>query len=530
MLKRLTAIGLILVLLCASASADVGALSFTQEEKLLLQLERSGFQAALTFSMSGAPAGMDESTASFLQALLSNLTLNYTRTVRNGYQTNGTESLLSASLGSESLLQAGWWTDANGLTYVQSGLFDPNGTVYSFDRSFDVSGFLANGTDRDAWPSVFHVLWTVNNADADWQQRAETAISSYKTSMTRWMQAYASTQTERSTDGGYITTISYSIPSAAILQEAKQLIVDFFSDSQLLSLLREVLSTAEQAAYLQPSMLLTFLQMIDNVKLDGSIEIKRQYDVTGASLYESVYLPFAESFPLSEVSIVRLPQETGDVWRVAGAMRESVPEQLSAFKGITFDVSAETAEDGIWTGSVALHLPDADNYSVSADEQEGLDLAFTYNLNLPTPADTADTYNNRYERTYSSVLLIKPDESTGIGPQSIQLTASIYSNSSSRSSITYLDGALTWTDMNTGAAISAALNGRTAVAWAPTQWDAATADAVRIDLMNSEEGRQLVQSILQNVETTLNGLLPAGTATDAPLHTLPPQDDDGSVG
>ena len=530
MFKRLTAIALILTLLCVSALADVGALSYTQEEKLLLQLERSGFQAALTFSMSGTPSGMDENTAALLQTILPNLTLNYTRTVRNGYQSNGTENLLSATLNTETLLQTGWWTDANNLAYVQSNLLDQNGTVYAFDRSFDLSGFLADGTDKDTWPSILHVLWTVNNADADWQQRAESAISSYKTAVTLWMQSYASTQTERTTDGGYITTIAYSIPSAAILQEAKQLLVDFFSDSQLLSLLREVLSTDEQAAYLQPSMLLSFLQMIDNVKLDGSIEIKRQYDVTGASLYESVYLPFAETFPLSSLTIVRLPQETGDSWRVTGEMREEVSEGLSALKGITFDVSAESAEDGIWTGAVALHLPDAENYSVSADEQDGMDVSFTYNLNLPTPVDTADTYNNRYERSYESVLLIKPDESMGIGPQSIQLSASIYSKSSAKTSITYLDGALTWTDMNTGAAISANLDGRTAVAWVPTQWDSATADAVRIDLMNSEEGKQLVQAILSNLETTLSSLFRTDAATDTPLHTLPPQDDDGSVG
>lgn len=507
-MKRLTALLMCvcLTLCCAAARADVNTTSYAQDEKLLLQLKTSGFEGTLSFAAEGENPGIiDAATWSMLKAYLPSLSLACTRTVRGGNESNGSESIYTLLNGEKELTHVNVLTDQNGLTYVGSPLLDDGSVTYAFEKGFDFSALLTGAAD-ESWPSLLHVLYAVNNADAAWQEKAQTAMTPYLTGVTAWMQNYAATTTEKDVAGGYITTISYKIPAAAVLQETKQLLVDFFSDATLLSLLREVLSAQEQAAYLQPTMLLAFLQMLDNVKLEGEVTINRQYDLAGAPLYESVALPFAENFPLEKLTIVRLPSDAGESWRLSGAFRESAQGGLSA---VAFDLGVENAESGVYTGNVSLTLPESENdFSVAAEGSKNTrDVSFAYNLYVAQPLDTADTLNNRFERKYEATLLIKPDEASGLSAQSVSLNASVYSKSSSKRSVTYVDGTLALTDMGNNGTLKASLSGKTVRAWAPTMLDSAAASALRVDLLDDSARAALFAQAVQHATTSLQNIL-----------------------
>ncbi len=536
-MKRLTALLLCVCLMLslgAPALADVGATSYRQDEKLTSQLKTSGFEGALTFSVSGdAPSFLPASVWQALKNALPALTLDLTRTVtlKSGAE-NGSETILALKNGAAELTRFNYLTDGNGVRYAQSPLLADSGLTYAFEGGFDLAGLFSDAVSNTQWPSLLHVLFAINGADAAWQTRAQNAASGYQTRITAWLQTYVTTQTERDVTGGFITTMTYQIPAAAVLQELKQLLVDFYSDTALLSILREVLNAREQAAYLQPAMLLPFLQMLDNVTLEGELYIKRQFDVSGALLYESLQLPFPETFPLASLTFVRVPVTGGQSVQLSGAVRETAQGALKALAGISFDLSAQSAEQGVWTGAATLVLPAAqDEFTVSESAQKTISL--TYNLDLPDPVDTADTLNNRYERRYEATLLVKPDSALGLSPLSLSLAASIYSKSSSKRSVTYLDGSLALTDLGSSGSLALNFSGKTAMAWAPTLIESAQTSALRVDLMDDAARVTLSRQLLTHLTDALNKLLTQaipGLPLSSPAPSSTPKPGDGSLG
>ncbi|MBQ8081733.1 MAG: hypothetical protein IJ240_07515 [Clostridia bacterium] len=278
------------------------------------------------------------------------------------------------------------------------------------------------------------------------------------------------------------------------MQEAKQLLVDLYADQELLALLREVLTMEEQAAYLQPTMLLSFLSMLDKVQLSGNVTVRRQFDsATGAFLHESVYLPFAEGFPVSEVTLVHLPQETGDGYQVSGALKAGLTPWSAG--SITFDVTAVSGGEGIWSGDVRVTIPgstDAELLEPIPDQA----FAFSYNLDIPEPVVNNDVYGGRFEKTYAATLLIRPEEGSGLSPLSVKAGAVIYSKSSSVGSVTYLESTLDVTDMDTSSVLHLSFDGKTATGWTPLYLAEAPANALRVDLLDANGRTEILNALL----------------------------------
>ena len=524
LLKRIAVLSLVVCLAFSAALADITGVNYTQLEKLQASFLRSGFKGQILFSLSEtAPCGLNQETWTAIRSFLSTTNVNYSYTP-NEESEKGTEHLLSLKQGGNELTQIAFATDESGKFYIRIPLLCDQ--WLGADQSFDWSAFIADGTSGDGWPGVLHLLYAIQNASDSWKNKALSLYDAYQLQITGWMQQYVSVQTQQ-TGSEFTTIMSYEIPSAAILGEIKQLLVNLMSDSSLLSLLREILSPAESAAYLQPGMLLTFLQMADKISLDGSVVITRKFDKTGTEISNEIHLPFAKENRLQSVDIQLLPASGG--WSVAVEL-QPLENQTS---GYYFQLSGQTDEDHITTGSVTLRVPDAaDDFSVAPDDHPGYtEYKGTYNFYYEEPVNTDDTLSDKYSRKYEAGLLFRPDSSWGLEEQSIAFTGEVYSNSSSIRSPTYIKASLTWSDLGSGSTSVMQFNGKTLVAWDCTLLPEAKESALRVDLLDSDEKAALCATLMDS----LTGLLEPSSAKEqpaaqtaspspSPLPTIDPSD------
>lgn len=485
---------LLCLCLCAAplcSLADVVVREPTQLDKLRGQWASSSFQGTLTGQQSGAaPAFLGEMLWAQIGAYLKNFSVTFTHTNQDATSALGSEDVLTLSDASGDIrIDTIMDIDHNGIRYVRSPLLDDQTIYYAFDQKFDAVALLTDAAREDAWPSLLHVLYAVATADEDWQSRAKSSYSQFTLQITTWLQNYATTVTQQNTDGRYVVSNDYEIPAAALLQEAKQLMLNLYDDQEMISLLREILTVDEQAAYLQKSMLLGFLTMIDRVRLNGDIVIRRQFGAdSGEVLYESVYLPFADSFPLREATLIHSAEQDGPLWQLRAVIGKA------PYEGAIAELTAQEVEAGIWAGELI--------WTGAPDPQTGLTpdpLTFAYNLEWPGPEDVNDTYARRYERNQKATLVVKPDESLGLPVMSLTWNSQIYSKTSSESAATYLTSTLEWVDLESQASITLSFSGNTRARRTPVYLQEAIASSLRLDMLNTEDRTALLRSLMHNL-------------------------------
>ena len=502
MLKKITALFLCLTL--AAALALPAAADTNQLTKLQGQWKSSGFRGTLTGEVTGGPSALIGAEGwEMLKALLAAYQLNITHTVKNSRVNEGDESVVTmTNTAGKEIGRLNILTDASGVVYLQSDLLDEAGLYYAFDSGFDWTSLIV--ANENGWPSLLHVLTEIAQANKTWQDKAAPYMEQISLNVTRWLQGYLSTTTEQSVNGTYLTTAVYEIPASAMLQETKQMLVNLYGNSALLSLLSEVMTAEEQAAYLQGStMLLPFLQMLDNVKLNGTVSVRRQYDTaTGTVLFDSVSLPCPENLPVSLLTLVHVPlAEEGELWQV-NATLDAEQLGIAVDQDVTVDVTAQNTAQDIWTGSVLALLPASKNPEALNQEDQTL-FSCTYNLNIPAPKDTDDFYQSRYERVYEATLVVKPDDQMNLPSFSIGGKATIYSKSSSSSAVTYVESALNLHDLDQESAVNLNFTGRTVARWTPTMLTEALSSALRMDMMNASSRLELLGQLFSHLGQTL---------------------------
>ena len=243
-----------------------------------------------------------------------------------------------------------------------------------------------------------------------------------------------------------------------------------------MSLLREILTVDEQAAYLQKDMLWSFLSMIDRVKLNGDITVRRQFSAeNGDVIFESMRLPFAETSALKEMTAAHSVQEDGSLWQIRAELAKA------PYEGAVIDLSAQSMGSGIWVGELKW-TPAPEKDAVT----EPRPLTFAYNLEWAEPEDVNDTYEQRYERNYKGTLVVKADESLGLPVMSLSFTNRIYSKLATLTSPTYLDAVLEWADLESGAGATLTFSGKTSARRTPVYLNEAIASALRLDMLDAE--------------------------------------------
>ncbi len=364
--------------------------------------------------------------------------------------------------------------------------------------------------EDQTWPPVWQMVLAIENAPEEWKARAESRINVYETKLNLWVNGYARYSTGRDGDISY-SQLLCAIPAQAVKAEIKQLMVDFYNDAELLTLLREVVSARDAAAYLQPSMMNALFSMLDSLQLTGDVEVIKRYDFMGNALLDKISLPFGESSLVTILNIACAYENGGQKWSLAGGFRD----------GTEFDVSCLLTEETIYTGSVRLVLPEDEESGFVVSDQAGQKtIAFDYNLNWEPGEDVYTLATDRFTRDIRGSLLIRPKEGN-LPEQTVTLELNMSSGSSKRSA-TQLNGTLTWRDMESGASVSMILTSRTAAPFAYTTPSAQTG-AMRIDLLSADALAAVEQYWLQRAQNWFSSLVLGGVSLSGPIATVQPR-------
>ena len=502
MFRKIFALTLCVALLTAAllpASAETNQLT-----KLSGQWKSSGFRGTLTGKVTGEKSSLfSDETWAALKRLLTGYTVSLTHTVNNPRVNEGDETIVTlVDAGERELGRINILTDSAGIVYLQSDLLDDAGLYYAYDSGFDWSSLVF--ASENGWPSLLHVLMEIDGAKASWKEQAQPYYEQFSLNISRWMQNYVTTSAERDVNGNYITTNRYEIPAADVLQETTLMLADLLSNPKLMALLAEVMTAEEQAAYLQTNMMRAFLQMLQNVKVSGSILVTRQYESTsGNVLYDSLSIPCPDNLPVSQLTLVHVPNaEDGELWQLSAAL-DAQELGIALNQKLNVELTAQNTADDIWTGSLLAVLPGSQEPEALLREDQTV-FSVTYNLNLPAPKDTNDYYGSRYERKYEAMLVVKPDEAMALPAFSLGGSLTVYSKSSSAGSPCYVEGEFALTDLEQEGMLGLAFSGRSVQRWTPTLLTDALSAALRMDLMNAPSRLGLLGQLGQHLLSTLN--------------------------
>ena len=508
-MKRFAA--LLLAGLMALTAVSALAETYTIEQKFYQQaFVESAYRGTVTFSVDGGgSAAIDAATWAMLKALAPRLSLEVSHTTSR-VSGEGQAALNLLLDGNENAKVNVLYDDK--LVAVSSTLLGGDNTYYTAARDWDWSRLAQSfAQGKNEWPPVWRMILAVNGASDEWKEKAQPKMELYETKLELWLNGYASYSIGKEGDTPY-TQIAFTIPAAAVKQEIKQLLLDFYNDSELLTLLREVVSAQEAAAYLQPGMRTTLYTMIDEMQLDGDLELIRRYDVKGNSLLDSIYLPFAKDSQLQSLAVSAAVMEDGKHFVLRGLTLD----------GADYAVDILDSGDGIYTGQVDILVPeDETSFVVSDEDTPQKRVAFSFSLSWDPGEEQYDLAADRFNRAMSGTLLIRPLAEGEFPVQAVTLQASFSSGSSQRAS-TQLNASLSWRDMDADASITATLESKTVSPFAFTSPSSLTG-ALRLDLMTQEARSALLESWMAKF-TAFSALLSqaSGLAGAIPLATVAP--------
>ena len=509
-MKRIIALALaaLLALTAVSAAAEVK----TIEEKFYQQaFVESAYRGTITFSVQGDKTdALDDTLWKAIKALAPRLSvkLDHTTSRAKGEGQATVTLLLDNNENAKTIVL---YDDK--LTAVSSTLLGGANTFYTAARDWDWSRLvqsLAQG--ESAWPPVWRMILAASTASEEWRAKADKKLSLYETKLELWLNSYVSYSS--GTEGSVpYTQMSFTIPGKAVKQEIKALLLDFYNDAELLTLLREVVSAQEAAAYLQPTMMDAMFKIVDGMKLDGHVELVRRYDAKGNSLLDYISLPFPAGSQLSALTVTSVPQDQGKRLDITG----------STAKGADFQFTCVTGEEGIYTGDVTITLPEEEGngFVVSDSDAQGKTVAFTYSLSWEPGEEEYTLSTDKTSRTMRGSLLIRPMEEGTMPVQAVTLEINFSSRSSQRAS-TALNASLSWRDMDTDASITANLTSKT-VSPFPFTSPSSLSGALRLDLMTQESRAALLKTWTDKITAFAALLLQSsGFAGVIPLATVKP--------
>ena len=489
---------LFLAALMAFGALSAHAADYPIEEKFYRQMTESAYRATLSFSVSGHETqAMDLATFQLIKSLAPRITLEGDHSFMRGDGQASLRLMLDGQNAGETL-----YLYNESLLGLASDLLAGKQVFYTAAQGWDPQVLLSSLKDAAAWPALWPALLLGQAAPAEWQTRLQHLLLPYETKLGIWMNGYAVLSSGMENNVAY-TQLQCKIPVQALKIQIKQMLIDFYGDQALLSLLKEVLTPDQAAAYLQPSMQQAFFQMLDQLDMDGEIEILRRYDAMGNALIDSIFLPFPAGMPLNALTISLVPQAAGQEWRFRGQCQD----------GTDFDISCIVGEEMIYTGSVNLVLPEeeSDSFVVEDTADARKTVAFDYNLIWEPGEEIYTLATDRCTRTLQGSLLIRPQAGDDMPPQSFSLKIDFSSGSSQRSA-TQLNASLTWQDLDSQASITATLQSKTAAPFAVKTLDQ-TGSALRVDLMDERTHSALLEYWSQRIgawsEAVMKKLFPA---------------------
>ena len=289
-MKRTIAL-LLSALLALSASSALGSEVMTLDEKLALQLQNgSGLIVAADFSASSDLdlSVLDEQMNTLLKALLPGSRLDIKRVQGAGSGNRGKEDMtLTLSRAGAPLADLRHTSDGV-LESFTSSLFGGKSYASARGDGLLLDLLMDRGT---AWPGLERAIYAVYGADLEWRKQADAQLKAVSDKLSLWLQGYTRVSTERDAQNQLITVNTITIPMADLKARMKTLLADLYANRTLSGLLREVMTSAESAAYLEPSMLQGFSAAIDRLPVSGNVSISRRYNAAGRTLLDDMTLP-----------------------------------------------------------------------------------------------------------------------------------------------------------------------------------------------------------------------------------------------
>lgn len=489
-MKRTIALLLSALMLLGTAAAYASS-TMTLDEKLALQLQNgSGLTAEAEFAASDDLnlSILDEQANALLKALLPGSRLELKRVQGAGSGNRGKEDMtLTLKRGDTQLLEFKHTSDGVLESFASTLL---GGKSYASARG---DGLLFDLLlDRDnAWPGIERVIFAVNNADLEWTNRAETQLKVFTDKLSLWLQGYTRVSTERDSQNQLITINEISIPMADLKAQIKAMLTDLYADRTVINLLREVMTSSETSAYLEPSMLEAFKSAIDSLPLSGSVSISRRYDAAGRMLLDDMSLPMGGARGIESIRS-RLQAGEGtedDVLLEVTMLPKLEGHEEGSFYSLSYtggpDADAAEGEVEIYKGRLLIRREPEENEDFTVQSTEADDeTEYGFNLYLDRGIEKQDAQTRQYTREQEYSLVITPHSMEGAGEQSIILSLTMTSGADTRSA-TRFEGSLVWKDMTNETQIEAALSGGSAVPWVIPSVDAS--GSIRLDRMNQSQ-------------------------------------------
>ncbi len=518
-MKRLLSLILAFLLLfgLTAQATSTNIFGYTLDEKLPKQLKTSGFRGTATATVTGdGIEGIDPAVWAQLKALLPLIQVDVTSTVITNQDPR--ESTLEIRMG-DKVLSKSTLVSNKDVHLLKSDLLSANAKEYfGVAADFDLLQLLTAGADQSAWPELWRPLLAVQLADEKWQAEADALLAPYLTRLGIWMEGFAVSSVGTGSDNVNYSQLTYTIPATSVKAQIKQLLMNFYADTALITKLREVMTAQESAAYLESSMMTSFFTMLDNLALEGNVTITRRHSMTGAFLMDRITLPFASSHVLDYLTIEVTPGDGGTNYNIEGEFRQLEGSELS---GTVFSVNAlALSNEEIYTGDVRIELPVASaqgDFTVAPDAGNENVIAFAFNLSNTKDEDSYDQATDTLTGGSEMMLVIKPVNGGDMHTHVITLRTALSSKSSERASTSVVYD-FTWQDTDTNSTIAVNFNGKTTGTWSPTLVSDLTKDTTnvinRLDLMSpanqATQMERITTTLMQQLVNLLTQLLSNG--------------------
>ena len=489
-MKRTIAL-LLSALLALSATSALGSEVMTLDEKLALQLQNgSGLIVAADFSASSDLdlSVLDEQMNTLLKALLPGSRLDIKRVQGAGSGNRGKEDMtLTLSRAGAPLADLRHTSDGV-LESFTSSLFGGKSYASARGDGLLLDLLMDRGT---AWPGLERAIYAVYGADLEWRKQADAQLKAVSDKLSLWLQGYTRVSTERDAQNQLITVNTITIPMADLKARMKTLLADLYANRTLSGLLREVMTAAESAAYLEPSMLQGFSAAIDRLPVSGNVSISRRYNAAGRTLLDDMTLPMGGTRGVESLHYrMEAAGSDSDKTLLEIAMQ---PKAAGQSQGSFYSLSLEggpVADDPggsmhSFTGTLLIrNEPEGtEGFTVQAGEKDD-ERTYEFNLSYDQGIEEQDAQTRQYTRAQEYSLLIKPQDIEGEGDQSMTLKVTLSSGADTRSA-TRFEGTFSWQDMSNETKVEAAVSGGSAAPWLIPSGEAA--GAIRLDRMNESE-------------------------------------------
>ena len=513
------ALSLLLSALLALTALPALAQEYTLDQKLSKQVkDGSGLRMTVTFEKTGGAFSLLDAAANAALGVLAQGSSLSLRSLRGVGTLKGKEDLeVTFTKGDQQLADLKYVKDTQ-LEALSSSLLGGVGYVDVRDGGLLLALFTGQNV---AWPPVEGVLMKVNSAESTWQAAAGRKLDTYTAKLSLWLQGFTQNSTQRDANNNLQTRSTISVPAEQLKSQIKQLLVDLYSDAELLALLGQELDGRQAAAYLQPGMMNSFFTALDQLKLSGNVEATRVFDAQAKMVESHLTLPLGGARGVQKLIHAYTVSPDGgesNTWTLEMAPK-SAANTLGTIHSLTYTGGriADAPESKAYTGTYSL-APEAGQGNFTVEEGQPAQTAQTYafNLYIGPGKETIDQTTRRSSREDEYTLLITPQGENGPAPQAFSLKMRLESGDRTNSATSF-KGTLTWQDQGSEALITAAIDGASAPPWQIA--DVNPAGLTRVDTMSKTQLDALGQQIQQTLQSALAQMvlrLSMPMATQAP--------------